>query len=69
MGESLPCNTIRTYFDSLAIKEHGKFDRQVPKIYYINKEMGLMIMEYLENYQILRECNNNQKKLNTILLI
>ena len=40
----------------MAIKEHGKFDFQVPKIFHVDKEMGVMVMEYLDNYTILRDC-------------
>ncbi|XP_077211595.1 methylthioribose kinase-like [Tasmannia lanceolata] len=49
IGESWPMTTERAYFETLALKEHGRLCRDhVPEVYHFDGPMSLFAMRYLK---------------------
>ncbi|KAJ9175237.1 hypothetical protein P3X46_013812 [Hevea brasiliensis] len=49
IGESWPMTKERSYFEALALKEHGRLcPEHVPEVYHFDRTMSLIGMRYLE---------------------
>ncbi|CAN6482430.1 unnamed protein product [Victoria cruziana] len=49
IGESWPMTKERAYFETIALKEHGRLcPEHVPEVYYADRHMSLIAMRYLK---------------------
>ena len=60
VGESWKCSIERTRFEGLALEWQATVSPQVPRIFHRDDPMALYVMEYLQDYHVLRDRTSSR---------